>query len=440
MRRSLTLACLFVLALAVALPHARAEEDGTSARPSLPFALEDFELLPVHDIEWALVAHEHPDLVTRLHVLGQRMERVHQHLEARAKKDDAGSLKLVQQLQRLAVEIAPHVTRLLEVLEPLGVDEGVLEVLEDTPRGPLRIERHAMRLVAKAPDLDVRQREIHARLVPAVEGALLALHAGRSRIENAAELDGATKTALLAKAEVLMKSMQVRFWRVVDATLTPDQRAFVHRRLPKEMAKHPDFISHLFVLPGLTPTQGARLRSLLVRLEQEAAPDQAEVKRANAALEGPRVDGSRRTKLEGAKAAAERRNLERAVDAYREGLAILTPEQVAALRSIPPMLTAKDRPGDLEVLVGEVAWRPDQKPALEALHRKYAPVKGRLTQRMMALAIQSEDIGPDTPEQEAMQVRQAQAWAEALVEARKAATEIFRDLLTTEQILTWVVR
>ena len=50
-----------------------------------------------------------------------------------------------------------------------------------------------------------------------------------------------------------------------------------------------------------------------------------------------------------------------------------------------------------------------------------------------------EGFGPDAPQQEMAEVLKAQAYAEALVEARKAAHEIVRDVLTPEQLLGWVL-
>ena len=77
-----------VLLLVPALlpPDVSAEEE----RP-LPIALENVELLPIQEIEWGVVACEHPELVTRLMVLGKRLERVAGHLEAREDPADAGS-------------------------------------------------------------------------------------------------------------------------------------------------------------------------------------------------------------------------------------------------------------------------------------------------------------------------------------------------------------
>ena len=365
-------------------------------------ALEDVELLPIHEIEWGILLLEHPKLVERLMFLGKRMQRVGEHLRERERPTDAGSKALREELERLAARIARDLERILVLAEPFGIDADVLAPLKDAPRGRLRLERHAIRLVLSLPDLIPRQRALHERLVPAVEGALLALDEGEEGVRH---------------------EIQVRFWRVVDATLTPQQSAALRRRLPTKAAKYTDLLGHVFLLEGLTVEQAMELKALLVRTEQETAPDQVLAAR----------DGAEKT-------AAQRRLVALAVAAWREGNAVLTPAQRLELRAVPPMLAAKDRPGDLEHDFASIDFTADQHPALASLQRRYGPVKGIVAQRLVALALEAQDMGPDTPQREALETRRAQIYGDALRAARAAARELFGVVLTPEQILTWVVR
>ena len=421
MRRLLLLA---VLPLLLVLPWtAHADE----VRAPLPIALEDIELLPVHEVEWAQLLHEHRDVVTRLMFLGERIKKVYGHLQAREDKQDGGSLKLIEQIQRIREDLRPHLTRLLELIRPFGIDEHVLQVLADAPRGERRIERQAMRVVLQVPRLTSRQRELLAPLAGRVEGALLALEHLRGR-------DGVDESVL----DVEQLALQKRYWRVVDATLDRDQRVALRRRLPKDMAKYADLFAVLYTLPGLTAPQGTRLKALLVELEQAAAPDQAVVARVQARLaEG--VEGAERARLEREKQAAEGRNVALYVRVWAEGLAVLTPDQRAELAAVPPLLTVQERPGDLEVWLQAFELTPAQQTQMHDLFVRYGPVKGRMLQRLARAALMADGFGPDAPQQEMAETMKAQAYAEALAEARKAAHEIVRDVLTTEQIQGWVL-
>ena len=62
-----------------------------------------------------------------------------------------------------------------------------------------------------------------------------------------------------------------------------------------------------------------------------------------------------------------------------------------------------------------------------------------MLQGLARAALMEEGFGPDAPQQEMAQVLEAQAYAEALVEARRAAHEIVLDVLTPEQLLGWVL-
>ncbi len=414
---------LFVLAVSLRL-DARADETPLP----LPISLEDVELLPVHELEWARLLGEHRALVTRLMFLGARVEKVYGHLEAREDKQDAGSRKLLAEIARIREQLRPHLVRLLELLRPLGIDEEVLRVLEDTPRGACRVERQAMRVALHVPRLTTRQREILSPLVPAAEGALLALDRLRDR-------EGIDESVLDADTRALQK----RFWRVVDATLDRDQRAALRRRLPTKMAKHTDLFAHLYTLPGLTVSQGTRLKAVLVELEQAAVPDQAVAARVDARLAREELAGGERARLEREKQAAEERTLALFVEGWTEGMAVLNPEQRAELAALPPLLAAGERPGDLEAWLEAIEPTPAQQPALQALFVKYGPVQGQMLQRLARVALLEEGSGPDSPQREMAEILGAQAWAEALVEARKAAHEIVIDVLTAEQLLGWVL-
>lgn len=420
MRRFQRIAVVFLLLAPIAA--ARAEEPASP----LPVALEDLELLPVHEAEWAQLLDGHREVVVRLMFLGERARKVWSHLEAREDPQDAGSRKLHAQIARVREDLRSPLLRLLELVRPFGVDEEVLRVLDDTPDGPRRIERQALRVVLHVPRLTESQRALLVPLAHRTEGALVALEHLRGRID-----EGVLDADQLA--------LQKRFWRVVDAALDRGQRVALRRRLPKEMAKIPDLFAVLYTLPGLAPSQATRLKALLVELEQSAAPDQAIVARFAARVAEEGVSGVERGRLEREKQAAEMRNVARFARAWKAGQEILTPNQRAELASVPPLLSVQERPGDLKAWLAAFDLDAAQRGRLRAVWARHGSAKGRMLQELARAALMAEGFGPDSPQQETVEILRAQAYAEALVEARRAAHEIVDEVLTVEELLAWVL-
>jgi hypothetical protein len=407
-------------------------------------APEDIALLPLDETEWLRVSRDRPDLIQRLQLLGKRAERVKAHLASRADPNDAGSRKLAAELVRIRDAFAPLIAELLDVVRPLGIDDAVLASLRDAPQGPMREERQAVRLVLRVPELTDDQRRLHARLGPAVEGALVGLRIQKRRLQELVAheeegLDADTIRRAMAQLDAQAEALQKRFWRVVDATLDPAQRVALRRRLPTKLTKLRDALGHLFLLPGLTTSQGARLQSLLVRMDAESAADKALIARIQAQFAEGDLSGPERRDLQRQKREADARQADLLLASVEEGRAILTPEQYAAFRAVPPMLTAQERGADLKDVLDAIALRPDQVEALREIRREYGPVRGEMMQRMAAIALQAEEYGPDSPQREMMQMMRYQVFADGLAAARAAAAELFREVLTPDQVMGWVL-
>lgn len=275
-------------------------------------------------------------------------------------------------------------------------------------------------------------RGLHARLIPATEGALLALLRHRERLPESAD-------ALRGLVDTQIAEIRIRFWRVLDASLDLEHRIQLRRRLPGAVAKPVDLLGHVFLLPDLTPSQRARLKALLVRIEAESGPDTATVQRVVRRLAAPDVDAKERRELEKARQAAEHRGLVRALELRRDGLAILTPQQAAELDGLPPYLSAQARVGDLEQDLANFDWRPAQKPTLGAFLKRHGGLKGRMVQQLGIAELKARAAGPDGPALEAVEMMRHEAYAEVLESARGAVRELFTEVLDQDQVIRWVV-
>ncbi|MFQ5845164.1 MAG: hypothetical protein ACE5JG_09280, partial [Planctomycetota bacterium] len=140
------------------------------------------------------------------------------------------------------------------------------------------------------------------------------------------------------------------------------------------------------------------------------------------------------------RAAAQRRLYELNL-AFREALrAILTPEQLAHLRSVPPLLSPQDCRDGLGNLSQQIQLRPLQQQQLEQLRR-------RLRRRTSAIQQESRreleslrgEIGADSPQAMMMEMMQAGTRAEMYVLRDGMTRHAVLEVLDPEQVIRWVV-
>jgi hypothetical protein len=413
-------------------PPAPAPAPGTppaSASSEAPegFAPENYPLLPIGEEVRDRLVHGHPELVTRLTILSQRAERVMSHLRERPDPTDDGSKRLIEELTRIRAQFGPLTAEARTAFLGYGMEPDAFDLVKTAAKGPLREERYAHALVLKAPDVSPEARTILERLVPAVDGGLLALHGQRKGAEGTPE------------AEAAAKEIERRFWRTVDVLLDDGSRRWVHRRLPGNLMHPADAIGHVYRLTGLTPSQGSQIKALLVELDSEAAADGAEVKRIEARLKEQDVSESERGDLERAKNDAQRRLIELRLDLYRRGKAILTDAQYREYEAIPPEVTTADRQRNPKEIVDALDLDPAQQQALAALRVRYEGEKHRVEMETLAVQKKQQELGADSPEQEMMMMEYVGIQNHVQAVIRRATREIFLSILTPDQILGWVL-
>jgi hypothetical protein len=448
MNRALALAAAilpFLLGLAVAdEPPAPAPSpvEGPVPSPVEGFDPQDYALLPISDIQREYVMRDHPHLATRLQILGNRAQRVTGHLRERNDPQDEGSKRLLAELERLRGQFAPLTAELRRVLSGYGVEPDAFDRIRTAPKGPFREERYAHALVLAAPDVDPASRAILERLVAEVDGALVALAARGRRLERKVDgVDGETARSLREEASVDadVQGIERRFWRTVDVLLDPPARRWVRRYLPSKLTKYADVLGHLYRLSGLTTSQGSKLKALLVELDAEGAADGAAVQRADQRLKESGVPDAERKALEAEKAAAARRASDLRISTFERGMAILTPDQVAELKAIPPVVTSADRLENPKEIVERMDLTPEQVAALAALRARYEGEKRRVEAEVAKVAGLQGEYGPDSPQQENMMMAYVGIQSRVQGVIREATREIFVTILRPEQVSGWVL-
>jgi hypothetical protein len=428
---------LLLLALAV-LAGVPARADAPAPAPDL--GPEDFALLPLSEIQRDYLLRDHPALAMRATLLAKRAERVRAHRGDRDDPDDDAGRRLAEELHGLREQGRSVVAELREVLPRYGVPDDVFERVARAPEGPLREERYAHALVLDAPGLDPACAALLRRIVPAADGALLALHAERRRAERAAKGQKDHPEAPVAQAATAAAvGIEKRFWRAVDVLADSASRRWVRLRLPARLSEYADGLGHLYRLPDLTPSQGVRLKALLVELDAEAQADGAEVRRVDARLAEGGVPDAERRDLERAKRDAVRRATEAKIRAYEAAKAVLTPAQMDEYRAIPPHVTTAERAQNPRDLTKTMDLSPAQVGALADLAKAYESEKRRIEGEVLRVQMAAGDMGPDSPRQDETMMAYAGIQARAATVIAEATREVFLSLLTPEQVVAWVL-
>lgn len=434
-------ACLLLALSALGVAAGAARGEGTPADPP-PVTRSDLELLPLDEVARARFVRENATLVQRLEVLLTRAERVERNLREREKPDvtpDSGVRALREEQTRLSEQIAAALPDLEARLAAAGVPATALARVRAAPRGPLRAERYAQALTLEVTDPTPEQRRVLEPLVGAVGGALLALEAEVARLRQASGEEAAPLHALADRLVQRQRRTEKRFWRVVDAVLTTPQRVLLSAWLPTELSKHEDAIAHVYLLPDLTVSQGVQFKALLLEAEAEAAADTAEMRQCQEALKAPGLEDAVRRGHERVLAEAGARLQDLQARLRDQALTLLTPEQVAELKGVPPHVSGADRREPPRNALKEIPTDTRQRDAFAALAKRYLGAKREIEGGYLEIQRRMNDASPDSPEREMAEMMAAGLGGRVALVLREAYGEVFLRILSPDQVVGWVL-
>jgi|GEM_PF-4102269 len=434
---------LAACALALALTSLASADETGSARP---LTRSDLMLLPFDEADLARFQRDHADLVVRVEMILKRAERVQENLRERLKPDqqaDQGTRALLEERLRLTEQSLALVPEIEERLAKAGIPAGSLERARRAQGGPYRAERFGRSLL-----LDLLQpvtipvppqRELFERLVPHVDGAVLALNAEIERLKAATGSDAESRQALAQELEQRRREIERRFWRLVYWTLPEEQRYELAKRLPHELQKRDDGIGHVYLVKGLTPSQGVAFKALLLEIEAEAAADGSEIKRAQDALASGTLSPEDKRLHEASLRDTQKRLVDIQLRARDQGRTLFTPEQVREIKALPPYLSGSERTRLVQETLREIPTTADQQTALAALGRRYVEAKQRFERGALDIQRRLKDAGPDSPEREMAEMMYAGLAGEGAAALREAHGEVFLTILTPDQVEAWVL-
>jgi hypothetical protein len=177
----------------------------------------------------------------------------------------------------------------------------------------------------------------------------------------------------------------------------------------------------------------------VTEIEAESAPDQALVRRLgkqmkDTSLSKEERQAARKTRGEGYRRLGELRRA-----AYDATLEILTPEQVHALRGIPPRISINERRENGRRILEGMALDADQQAAITRLRREGNRAAQRYRERMSEIRSEMGDVGPDSPQSMMMEMMMAGARGQTMVAQRALLGRVFLDVLEPDQVTGWVM-
>ena len=433
--------------------YARADDGATpteaAAAPTVPatFPAARLAWLPLTPVHRAALAAEHPRLAGRLGALARRGESLERQL-ADTKLAASARKGIEAQLTKTNKEAQALLGELVGTDAVKGVTTELLLAVAAAPEGPHAAFRHAMALGARLLDLPPDLRDQIETVRTRIEGALLAIDAQRDVLPDAwKEVNLGAEDARLRKELALrtrqaldrqVRALERRWWSFLDYTLDRPQRAAWFRALPPEWLQKADPAQQLYDLPDITPSQAAQIASRLTEYEAEASPDQAAVRRLRSEI-GKATDDETKKTLRREMADAQRRLGEVGV-ALAKGLkGLLTPEQVEAYEAVPPRLSANDRRQRPEQVLERVPLTVQQKERLQEMRKELAGTVRAMQTRAAELNREKAAYGPDAPQQMMMMAELAEIRGEGARLGRRALGTVFRDVLTSEQLITWIL-
>ena len=323
-----------------------------------------------------------------------------------------------------------------------GLSEEQVRRLERMPRGVLREERYNHGVLLEAEDLTEDQRRLLEILVTATDAAQGAITAQKQYlVRGLDEKDKTLRRHLTSTCDQQSREIERRFWRASYYTLTPDQMRGARELFSPRYASVPDHRRQLQLLPGLTPSQANRIRALFAELDSEVAADNAAMSRIRTQLKAKQLPKEERAELYRRNAAAGQRAGELNRQTRAAVWEILTPEQRAAYRALPPRLNTGDRARPPWEIVRAMHLLPGQTARVRGL-QKEADRARKETQRARRADVADLDkagLGPESPQMMMMEMARQDTRGRIAEQHRHAGHRLLLEVLTPEQVAAWLV-
>lgn len=398
----------------------------------------DFELLPLDELERGRLFREHGALVERMQALGRRHAQLGRQLDELEPDSDAQARVRTQQAE-VAGRLAPLFGELTAILRAeFGIDDAHLARVKAAPVGERRVARYAHAQVLAHGALSEAETRLFEALVAALDGAQSGWRASRARLEQLG-LEESARRAVEQGLAAQEREAEQRFWIVVDIVLSDAQTAAIMAELPYDFTRIRDFPGHLLRLPGLSPSQTARLQAGIAEIEAESAADDTEVRRLGQELRRRDLERDERAALQEALREARGRLASLREEVFARLQGSLSAEQRLALAAIPPYVSPNDRNLRPERLFAGLELSPAQEATLASMREEVDAQRRAYQEETREIQRMGADYGPDSPQQMMMQSMMMGVQAEGQSTLREAVRHVLLEVLRTEQVSDWML-
>jgi len=350
--------------------------------------------------------------------------------------------KLREQQQGLQKKIAAQFRAMDEKMLGAGLHPQQLDRLKRMPQGDLREERYNHGVVLEAPELAGAQRAVLGPLVASVDAAQLALLTQRQHLgRTLKDADKTLKQQFQAGFRTQHQNIEKRFWKTVYYVLMPGQMVAVRKLLSPRYGNVSDPQQQISYLPGLTASQATRVRALFVEHQSELTADQAEVRLIRVRIRDKSMPREKRQAMQKRNGAAYERMQDLNLGLRAAIREVLTPAQLAELRSITPQLAPFERSRHPNTLLKEMGLRPAQQQAIARMNREIERARKATRQKLNedSKEMMAGGFGPESPQMMTMENLRRGAQAENIVRLRGLGHKALVEVVTPKQVVRWVI-
>lgn len=434
MRSRIPIAVLTLCLLLAGQTHA-----DDRALPS--FHPDDLELLPLPEPRLEAFYRANEPLIDEL----SEIEAAREELEERM-DEQPGNAWHKAEGAGLTARSDKAVAKLIAALAKEGVDRAAVERAATFPVCSSRVDRFAIAQTGAVRGVDPSDRKVLERAAVAADAALQTIDVARMRAmemnEHKPVGDGVGRAfdrALLDRRDQVI----TRYWRLVDYVMGSASKRLLRARMPVEYHTLEDWVEHAMMLPGLTVGQAARLRAIDAASESEGAADRAAEERLSVKLYDDESDDSvsdeEREKLEGELDQVWRRLTALDVATLKQVRATLGEGLWGELIGIPARVYAELRLVGPEEALADVEFTSAQVAKLGPLVAKFRKLEEKLEAEYGKLEESLADLGPDSPQMGMMEMKEQTITGKIGGEIRALMRDVFINVMTTDQVVRWVL-
>jgi hypothetical protein len=369
-----------------------------------------------------------------------RIKQIDAALKKKPAKAEAQ--KLSKERAALQKRIPGIYGRMFGKFRDAGLDDRGIARIRRMPRGALREERYNHSVVLEAPGLTDAQRTLLERCVASIEAAQRALGAQHKFLSGSMkEADKTLRRQVNGAFYNAKQQMEKRFWQVMYYALTPGQMVATRKLFSPRYRYIPQLEQQMYLLPGMTPSQANRVRALFREHESEVVADQAAQKRLNQRLRDKKLAKSAREALQAEVRACNARLGKLNAD-FRDALIeALSEDQLAALRSVPPMMNVGDRYQGIRRALQAMKLDPEQTRKVTVIRRQVEKRTREIRQESNSAmgTMMGAELGPESPQQMTMQMMQRQGSSRSMDLVRANGHTVITEILRPRQVTDWIV-